>query len=185
MCWFSPLVCCPLVFSSSSKFAHSWIFARDTWYRNSSKKNAYFRAGKKKQTTKPKQTKNQIPNKTKPPSSRTKGKKTNLKNLLEILNESWPELQAAAKHHSPETDRCFTTLAAVVLVDWSLRTAAFADCLEAEPLNTWISMQTSCLTSSCCSEEELGMEHRWQSGLNWIWALIKCVWLSNYMIIQT
>lgn len=39
----SPLVCCPLVFSSGWKFAHSWIFARDTWYRNSSNKYAYFR----------------------------------------------------------------------------------------------------------------------------------------------
>lgn len=44
-CWFFPLTfsCC-LAFSIGWKFAHSWIFIRDTWHRKTSKKYAYFGA---------------------------------------------------------------------------------------------------------------------------------------------
>jgi len=54
-------------------------------------------------------------------------KKIKKKKHSEILNECWPELQAAARHHSSETDRYYTTVTAAVLVDYSLRTAAFGE----------------------------------------------------------
>lgn len=74
------------------------------------------------------------------------------KSRLEILNESRPELQAAARHHSSEADRCLDAVAAVVLVGYGSRIAVFAGSrigdLGSRLLMCLKAVQRSCLASS-------------------------------------